>query len=322
MPTQRITTAADAAAILRRGGLVAFPTETVFGLGVDATNPAAVERLFQAKGRPSDNPLIVHVAGVEDWPLAAAALPDSAAKLMAAYSPGPLTVVLPRRAEIAPRVSAGLDTVGLRVPRHPFAQEMLRLAGVPIAAPSANRSGRPSCTTWRSVLEDLDGRIDAVVCRDADGCGIESTVVDCTTEPPTLLRPGAVTLEDLRRIAPGTRPAGDVSPGAVRSPGLAHPHYQPRAKVVLVDAPPTAEELQGREAAYCGIGASDQAIAPSSPLSFVRHYADENEYAAGFYEFLREADRRGSPIIYVQLASENGIGAALRDRQRRAAGVQ
>ena len=153
----------EAAAILRRGGLVAFPTETVFGLGADATNPSALERLFAAKGRPSDNPLIVHVADVKQWPIVARIMPVVAERLLAKFAPGPLTVVLPKHSSICDSVTAGLDTVGLRIPNHPQARELLAAARVPIAAPSANRSGMPSGTTWQTVLEDLDGRIDAVL---------------------------------------------------------------------------------------------------------------------------------------------------------------
>ena len=160
--TALIRSPRKAADLIRAGGLVAFPTETVFGLGVDATNDDAVRKLFDAKGRPSSNPLIVHIADASRWSDAAVSLTPSAEALLSEFAPGPLTVVLPKRAEVSSLVTAGIDTVGLRVPSHPIAAEILHLAGRPIAAPSANRSGRPSGTRWRSVLEDLDGRIDAV----------------------------------------------------------------------------------------------------------------------------------------------------------------
>lgn len=319
--TERITSTRDAASILRAGGLVAFPTETVFGLGADATNPAAIEKLFAAKGRPSDNPLIVHLGEVMDWEQAASTLTPSAEALLAAFAPGPLTVVLPKQPSIAPPVTAGLETVGLRVPGHPVARAILRQAGTPIAAPSANESGRPSCTKWESVLEDLDGRIDAVFCEDSDGLGIESTVVDCSAPVPTLLRPGAITIEQLRRIVPEAReatrlPKDGEAVGGVRSPGLLHPHYQPHAAVRLVDAPPKESGNVRSAVAFCGL----QATTWTEGLPFSTVFATVDEYAAGFYEFLREADRRSIETILVQRVPDAGIGTALLDRQRRAAG--
>ena len=319
--TRLIDSPHEAADLLRRGALVAFPTETVFGLGVDATNEAAVRRLFAAKGRPSDNPLIVHVADAGRWSDAAAALTDSAEKLLAAFAPGPLTVVLPKRPAVSQLVTAGLDTVGVRAPSDPVAAEILSLAGVPVAAPSANRSGRPSCTRWRSVLEDLNGRIDAVFCRDVAGVGLESTVVDCTSDPPVLLRPGAVTIDQIRAVAPGAREigfassTGTPSTGPTRSPGLAHPHYQPDAAVRLVDLPREVVVVAGELHAYCGLTPATQ------PERLVLHaaYADVEHYAAEFFEFLREADRRGATTIWVQRAPDERVGRALRDRQDRAA---
>lgn len=297
---------------------MAFPTETVFGLGADATNAAAIERLFEAKVRPGDNPLIVHLGTVADWPLAAAEMTPHAEALLAAFAPGPLTVVLPKHPSIASTVTAGLPTVGLRVPSHPTAAAILREAGVPVAAPSANRSGRPSCTRWESVLEDLDGRIDAVFCEDADGVGIESTVVDCTGEVPVVLRPGAVTLEAIRAIVPGARAAGETTSASdeVRSPGVLHPHYQPRAKVRLVDEPPSDNVIAPERTAYCGTVGNTW----TSSLIHTATFATPDDYAAEFYEFLREADRKGAELILVQRAEPVGIGEALLDRQRRAAG--
>ncbi len=310
----------EAADLLRGGGLVAFPTETVFGLGVDATNDEAVQKLFVAKGRPSSNPLIVHVADAGRWSDAAAMLTPSAEVLLAEFAPGPLTVVLPKRAEVSSLVTAGLGTVGLRIPDHPIAAEIIRLAGRPIAAPSANRSGRPSGTRWRSVLEDLDGRVDAVVQQDGPSLGLESTVVDCTGPIATVLRPGAVTTEQIRRILPDVREivsaANRCDQPVVLSPGTLHPHYQPHASVHLVDSPTSISVARGDRAAYCGL------LPVDTPDSLAMHavYSTVGEYAAAFYEFLREADRNEVTTIYVQLAPDEGIGHALRDRQLRAAG--
>ncbi len=242
MLTARITSTREAAKIIRAGGIVAFPTETVFGLGVDATNRLAVEKLFVAKGRPSDNPLIVHVGKMADCAKATSDLTPIAEALLATFSPGPLTVVLPKQASISTLVTAGLDTVGLRIPDHRVAAEILLRTQVPVAAPSANLSGRPSCTTWESVLEDLDGRIDAVYCDNSQGLGIESTVVDCCGPFPVVLRPGAVTIEQIRQVLPEARelarvPGDGDTVNGVKSPGLLHPHYQPQAAVQLVAVP-------------------------------------------------------------------------------------
>ncbi len=322
MLTRRIDTVEEAAKILREGGLVAFPTETVFGLGVDATNATAVEKLFLAKGRPSDNPLIVHVGEVGRWSQAASELTPAAQALLDAFAPGPITVVLPKQDRICSRVSAGLKTVGLRIPHHSLTQEILRRADIPIAAPSANRSGRPSGTTWQAVLEDLDGRIDAVFCEDSIRIGIESTVIDCCGAVPVLLRPGAITLEQIRQVVPtaqqlmtGSNTPMPAGADQVTSPGLLHPHYQPRAKVRLVAAPPLDANQLDQQVAYCGM----ESFPGMEGLGLVAHYTSLEAFAAGFYEFLREADRRAIATIFVQLAPDYGIGRALLDRQRRAA---
>ncbi len=319
MITALIDSPRKAAELLCGGGLVAFPTETVFGLGVDATCDEAVRKLFAAKGRPSSNPLIVHIAESSRWPDAAATLTPTAAALLDAFAPGPLTVVLPKRAEISTLVTGGLDTVGVRVPDHPVAAEILRLAQRPIAAPSANRSGRPSGTRWQSVLQDLTGQIDAVYRQDGPSLGVESTVVDCTGPVARILRPGAVTIEQIRQVLPDaeeitTEPhqTADV----VRSPGTLHPHYQPQARVQLIDSPAEVDTAGGPRSAYCGL----VPIEAAASLALTAVFDNVDAYAAAFYEFLREADRHGVSTIYVQRAPPDGIGHALRDRQRRAAG--
>lgn len=320
--TALIESPREAADLICAGGLVAFPTETVFGLGVDATNDDAVRKLFAAKGRPSSNPLIVHVAHASRWSDAAAILTPSAKTLLAEFAPGPLTVVLPKRAEVSSLVTAGLDTVGLRIPNHPIAAEILRLAGRPIAAPSANRSGRPSGTRWRTVLEDLNGRIDAVFRHDGHSLGVESTVVDCTGPVATVLRPGAVTIEQIRHILPEarehTRESQSRTQKEVRSPGTMHPHYQPLARVQLVDSPDAVNVSLGANIAYCGL----LPFKEQDRLTISAVFDTLDDYAAAFYEFLREADRHDVTTIYVQLAPDSGIGQALRDRQLRAAGKQ
>jgi L-threonylcarbamoyladenylate synthase len=327
--TQVLDDIQEAADLLRRGGLVAFPTETVFGLGVDATNSVALARLFEAKGRPTDNPLIVHLADVEQWQLVASDMPDIAQRLLAEFSPGPLTVVLPKHRTIAPAVTAGLNTVGLRIPAHPLAKELIAASGLPIAAPSANRSGRPSGTSWQTVLEDLDGRIHAVLRGSTSEIGLESTVVDCVSEPPRLLRPGAISLQQLQFIAPEIVALDpDSVDASTNSPGLRHRHYQPLATVNLIR---TARDLDAiwpesfrqtnlyeptlASCAYCGLEETDL----RNDLGACRIFDSTQDYARDLYEFLRTVDRLGLRQVYCQTVDENGIGAALNDRLSRAA---
>jgi L-threonylcarbamoyladenylate synthase len=316
-----------AAEIIRCGGVVAFPTETVFGLGADATNPQAIAKLFEAKGRPSDNPLIVHLSEVANWSQAARALPPVAEQLLHRFAPGPLTVVLPKQPSICDAVTAGLETVGVRIPAHSLARHLLAACKVPVAAPSANRSSLPSGTTWQTVLEDLDGLIDAVLCGQiACEFGIESTVVDCTSQPPRILRPGAISLADLQTVAPEIE---RLQPGATtgNSPGLRHAHYQPKALLRLVDnseqlelmlshqIPATERERRLAVMAYCGLDRCRWA----DQFGLAQQFATAEEYARQFYEFLRSADRLGIRQIYCQKVPNSGIGLALNDRMERAA---
>jgi L-threonylcarbamoyladenylate synthase len=317
-----------AAKALADGLLVAFPTETVYGLGVDATNPLAVRRLFEAKGRPSDNPLIVHLAEVDQWPLAAAELTDPAREVLKAFSPGPVTVVVKKSPLIDNLVTANLDTVGIRIPSQPQALQLLRQCGRPIAAPSANRSGRPSCTTWQSVLDDMNGRIDYILRGQVCAIGIESTVVDCSVPRPCLLRSGAVTIEQLRELLPDLTVWQPHDPKMTPpSPGLHHPHYQPVAPVSLFESLEALAELttQQRSQAACACfdvsGGNQLAEIPGEPSQFLffSKFESLEQYVRGFYEFLRQADRKGARRIFVQIAPTTGIGSALRDRQFRAA---
>ncbi len=324
---------AVAAKALCDGLLVAFPTETVYGLGADATNPFAIGKLFEAKGRPSDNPLIVHLSDLNCLPLAASRITPYAAQLLEAYSPGPITVVVKKNPRISDLATAGLDTVGIRIPRCEQTRDLLRLCDRPIAAPSANRSGRPSCTTWQSVLEDMDSRIDYVLKGAVCEIGIESSVVDCTGEYPVVLRPGATTLEQLQQVVPSTvdwhqkfgERGIELDDSVLPSPGLKHSHYQPRAEVRLVRS---LSEIAQSVPVVCSkiafAGMVDQDISmDSESREFVlfRRYESINQYAREFYEFLREADRRGAEVICLQVVPNAPLGAALFDRQRRAAGI-
>ncbi len=296
-----------AAGVIRCGGLVAFPTETVYGLGANVFDADAIAKIFDAKMRPADNPLIAHVGELEQIGRLAKTITPSARKLIDAFFPAPLTVVLPKSDEVPSIATAGLDTIGVRMPRHELARDFLKACGTPVVAPSANLSGRPSPTNWEAVFEDLNGRIDCILQGAATEIGLESTVVDCTGEFPVLLRAGAVSLEQLRKVVPETVvyvPAGDE---AVRSPGLKHRHYSPAAKVSLADFPANGKR------AY--IGVHD----PDGDFAIVRVCRDAAEYAHELFAFFRDCDRAEIDVICCEPVEETGIGRALMDRLRRAA---
>jgi L-threonylcarbamoyladenylate synthase len=309
-----ITTSADEAAeIIRGGGTVAFPTETVYGLGANVFDEAGVAKIFEAKRRPADNPLIAHVASVGQIAELAAEITEGTERFIERFFPGPLTIVLRKTGRVPPIATAGLDTVGVRMPKGEVASQFLGACGVPVVAPSANLSGRPSPTTWQAVLEDLDGRIDCILKGEPTEIGLESTVVDCTGAVPVLLRRGAVSLEQLRAVVPETRAASDGSELEGRSPGLKHQHYRPRATVIIVDGNVPADRRPS--AAWLGIDNGDV-----REFAVARLCASVDEYAASLFEFFRECDRKGVDTIYCQAVPEDGIGAALMDRLRRAAG--
>ena len=312
-----------AAELIKKGELAAFPTETVYGLGADALNESAVQKIFEAKGRPADNPLIVHVSDFSQLALIARDIPVVAEKLMVSFWPGPLTVVLPKKAEVSTYVTAGLDTVAVRLPCHPIAIELIRLAGTPVAAPSANRSGSPSATTWQAVADDLDGRIAGIIKGEPTSFGLESTVVDATCDPPRVLRPGGVTFEQLKEVCESIQPysggfASQRTEG-VNSPGLKYKHYQPRAKVVVFTTDSLEFELQRAfdrlsRVHYIGLNS------PTNALRFgaVVVCRDVDEYATKLFDTFRKADSAGAAWVYCEAVQEVGIGVALMDRLRRA----
>jgi len=310
MDTHVTESAREAAAIIMNGGIVAFPTETVYGLGADIFNEDAVSRIFKAKQRPADNPLIAHVGTYSLIEQLVDAIPDSARKLMDNFFPGPLTLVMPKAAAVPAIATAGLDTIGVRMPADALTNEFLRECGTPVAAPSANLSGRPSPTTWNAVLEDLEGRIDCILKGSPSEVGLESTVVDCTGENPALLRPGAITLEQLAKVVPGIREHRN-SDEAPRSPGMKHRHYSPKASVVLVGDRAAVKE-NGRFG-YIGLGEAPHGAAVSLRPASVEEYAKE------LFGFLRRCDREDVATIYCETTPETGIGRALMDRLRRAA---
>lgn len=306
----------EAARILTAGGLVAFPTETVYGLGARADQAGAVERIFEAKARPPDNPLIVHVASEGEVLRVAHQIPDHARVLMETFWPGPLTLVLPARDDLPRTVSAGLDTVGVRMPDHPLARALLSEAGVPVAAPSANRSGRPSPTSWEAVRDDLDGRIEAILQGTPARVGLESTVVDCTGATPVVLRPGGISLESLQQVVAGTTSMSQGDEASRRSPGTRHPHYRPEAVVRWVGP------FTGSEPASRGIGQAGYiGIHPPPPgYALVCRVPGQQAYATELFHFFRSCETAGLAEVHCERFTPEGIGHALQDRIDRATG--
>ncbi|MHB9143881.1 MAG: L-threonylcarbamoyladenylate synthase [Symbiobacteriia bacterium] len=326
---------ADAARTLRAGGLVAFPTETVYGLGANALDPQAVRRIFAAKGRPQDNPLIIHVAERE-WVFDLAEVTPAATALMQAFWPGPLTLVLPHLPAVPLEVTAGLQSVAVRMPSHPVGRAMIAAAGLPVAAPSANRSGRPSPTCAEHVMEDLNGLVEVVLDGGPAGVGLESTVVDCTLPKPRLLRPGEVTPQDLERVVGPV----DVDPrvlevlegaGPVASPGMKYRHYAPDGDVTLYEGDKaalpavllqaaTAAEAAGRVVALL---ASDETLAvyggPGVRIPLGSR-GDLTGMAGRLFEALRQCDRLGAEVVLIEGTEPHGLGLAITNRLRRAAG--
>jgi L-threonylcarbamoyladenylate synthase len=326
-----------AAELLRAGGLVALPTETVYGLGANALDRQAVEHIFAAKQRPSWDPIIVHIADIAmlDALVAPGALTAAVRQLIDAFWPGPLTLLLPRSAQVPDAVTAGRPLVGIRMPAHSVALELIRRAGVPVAAPSANLFGHISPTTAAHVLADLDGRIDAVVDAGPTGYGVESTVLDPSTSPMTIYRPGAVTLDQIREVAgpveiykESARLTSEPAE-ALPSPGVGLRHYAPRARLILVEASESelAKRLADEVLSYAGerVGVMlpegvgpVQGLAGTSIFPWGR-WDSPDEMARMLYSALRSLDAEGCQVILCPLPPAGGIGAAIRDRLRKAA---
>lgn len=338
----------EAAACLRRGETVAFPTETVYGLGADACQADAVRKIFAAKGRPSDNPLIVHIwhpSSLEDL---VTAVPDAARLLMERFWPGPLTLVLPSSGRVAPEVTGGLATVAVRLPSHPVAQALLRACGFPLAAPSANRSGRPSPTTAGHVLEDLDGRIAGVLDGGPVPIGTESTVVDMSKDRPVILRPGSITREELERVLgtaipvagfeekQGPAVSGRENPLVPRAPGMKYTHYAPQGQLWLVKGPLAGmrrrivEEVRARQCSGLRVGI----LTTEEGEAYYRQELDglpvlilpcgsrsrPETVARSLYACLRQFDAAKIQIIYAESFASEGIGTAIMNRLEKAGG--
>ena len=325
---QDIQTAAD---LLRAGCLVGIPTETVYGLGANGLDPAAVGRIFQAKGRPQDNPLILHIPGADWLERYCRDIPAAAYELARRFWPGPLTMVLRRRDNVPDQVTAGLDTVGMRCPAHPLCRAVIQAADVPVAAPSGNTSGRPSPTTAAHMLEDMDGRIDAILDGGPCSVGVESTIVDLTCTPPRLLRPGGITLEQLRAALGevAVDPAVTRLMGAgerPRAPGMKYRHYAPKAPVTVVTGAP--ERSAAYIAAHAGPG--DGVICfeeflpmyagGARPVMSLGPAGDKGEQARRVFDALRAFDHTAVSAIWAQCPDSGGIGLAVTNRLNKAAG--
>ena len=301
-----------AAELLRSGGLVAFPTETVYGLGAHALDESAVRRIFAAKGRPADNPLIVHLADAEALDHVAAEVTPLAIRLAERWWPGPLTVVLRARPEVPSVTTGGLASVAVRVPDHPVALALLRSARVPVAAPSANRSGRPSPTTAQHVASDLGAEVDLILDAGATRVGLESTVVDARGTEPVILREGGVTREDLGLE---TSPQhGDEA----ASPGTRFRHYQPDCRVVLAPQGRAGAAALAERARGAAVGLLASVPAPPGVVE-IGVATDAHALAGGLYDALRAAETAGLDVLVVEAVPEVGIGRAVMDRLRRAA---
>ena len=335
METQHLTSKdiEQAAALLRTGKLVGIPTETVYGLGANGLDPDAVERIFQAKGRPQDNPLILHIPSADHLTRYCRDIPDSACALAKAYWPGPLTMILYRKPVVPDVVTAGLDTVGMRCPSHPVCHAILEAADVPVAAPSGNTSGRPSPTTAAHMWEDMDGKIDAIV--DGGPCtvGVESTIIDLTCTPPRLLRPGGITLEQLEEVLGevAVDPAVTRLMGAgerPRAPGMKYRHYAPKAPVTVVAGDPakSAAYIAAHAAPEDGIICFDEFLPlftrrlETRPVMDLGPAGNKEEQARHIFDALRSFDHTQVRAIWAQCPDSKGIGLAITNRLNKAAG--
>ena len=331
-PNQDLEVAAD---ILRKGGLVAFPTETVYGLGGDALNPDASRKIYAAKGRPSDNPLIVHIAEFDDMKRVAREVPEQARKLADAFWPGPLTMIVWKSDAVPEATTGGMQTVAVRMPTHPVALELIRRSGCLIAAPSANTSGRPSPTEAQHVAEDLSGKIAMILDGVPVGIGIESTIIDLTEEKPMILRPGYITPEMLSEVLqeevvidPGIIAADDTR--KPKAPGMKYKHYAPKAEMIIVDGAQdaviakineltAAKRAEGKKVAVIATDETKERYDAQVILSMGRR-SDEDAIAQHLYKILRECDELEVGEIYSECFQTPRIGQAIMNRLLKAAG--
>ncbi|MFC4402854.1 L-threonylcarbamoyladenylate synthase [Gracilibacillus xinjiangensis] len=315
----------EAAEQVKRGELIAFPTETVYGLGADATNEEAVQKIYQAKGRPSDNPLIVHVADKSQIKELVTEIPPLAEKMIDNFMPGPFTIILKSNGKIAPTVTAGLETIAIRIPNHPIGRAFVQETGLPIAAPSANISGKPSPTKANHVAEDLTGRIAGIIDGGATGVGLESTVVDGTGKTPVILRPGGVTAEEIEAITGIVEKPVKQETDKPKAPGMKYNHYEPEAPMYLINGDPLFFQQQinhfTNEGKKVAVIASDELASCIETNNLYRCGSrdDLNEIAGNLYEALRFFKKADVDIILAETFPDRGIGQAIMNRLTKAA---
>jgi L-threonylcarbamoyladenylate synthase len=317
---------AEAASVIRAGRLVSFPTETVYGLGADGLNPVALGRIYAVKGRPPDNPLILHLASRDQLPLVAVDVPTIAQRLIQTFWPGPLTLILPKTPRVPDVATAGLPTVAVRMPAHPVALALIDAADTPLAAPSANRSGLPSPTTAQHAFDDLQGRIPLILDAGPTRIGLESTVLDVTCIPPVILRPGGLSREAIETVVGRLQDGANLAQRR-RSPGTRYRHYSPRVRVWLLEDPQprtleaaVADALQRGERVGCLLHRLEATHLPPF-VQVIRLSASLADYAQGLFSALRELDGLGLDVIIVEGVQERGLGMAVMDRLRRAAAL-
>ncbi|MBB6450475.1 L-threonylcarbamoyladenylate synthase [Geomicrobium halophilum] len=316
-----------AAKLLRTEELVAFPTETVYGLGANGLSTCAVQKIFEAKGRPSDNPLILHIGSFEQLDALVTKRSSIADQLIEQYWPGPLTLIFPVSKQVPATVTGGLDTVAIRMPGHDLARAIISASAVPVAAPSANRSGRPSPTRAEHVKEDLDGRVAAIIDGGPTGYGLESTVVDVSGERPVILRPGGVTEEDLQKTLGISIASESVEKGkeSVRAPGMKYRHYAPKTQLLLVEGSVDIMQKRIAEAQKQGkrvaaaVTSERESLITAEEILILGSAGDLDSISSRLYAILRDVDKLDVDILFVQTFVEAGLGKAIMNRLRKAA---
>ena len=325
----------QAGEIIRQGGLVAFPTETVYGLGADALNEEAAAKIYAAKGRPSDNPLIAHIADLEMLKPLVEEIPPVAEKLMDAFWPGPITIIFKKKSIVPDSVTGNFGTVAVRFPSNKIARSLINAAGVPIAAPSANTSGKPSPTRASHVLFDMDGKIDMIIDGGPTRFGLESTIIDVSTDVPTILRPGAITSEMIETVIGYVEIDPAVRGGAVktapRAPGMKYTHYSPNARVILVkgEDEKVVEEINrlveeqkslGLKAGVMTTDENKDKYNNADAVLSLGSRTDDEQIGANLFKMLRKFDFLGIDVVYSEVFDESGEGSAIMNRLRKAAG--
>ena len=319
--------------IIKNGGIVAFPTETVYGLGANAYDETAIDKIYAAKGRPSDNPLIVHIADAGDIYKVAREVPENAKKLIDKFAPGPFTLILKKQADIPDKVTAGLDTVGVRIPQNETARAFIKASGVPIAAPSANISGRPSPTKAEHAIADLDGRADAIICGGNSEVGVESTIIDVTGEIPVILRPGGLTAEDIIFVC-GNASVDEAVLGGIKEneapkcPGMKYKHYAPDAEITVVEGTKADTEAKIKELLEFDkkngikVGVLAASLDSFGADLYIFEGRNNREFANILFDALRELDKKGIEKAYVQMCMKDGMELAVKNRLYKSAGYR